>query len=655
MGFFRKEKLLGDIVIICPKGKELKNPEVIESFINHISLVLNRKHIEDQLRIKDEAIESSFCPVVMTGLDGKVIYVNKAFLRVWGYDTKSEVMGRPGRDFWQDKSEVLGIARKLFEKERWSGELTAKRKDGTSFDAQVSANMVKDKNGTPVCLKGSFVDITKKKKLVEELREARNYLDKIINSVVEPIFVKNREHAWILVNDAYCKLTGFSREELLGKSDYDFYKKEEADVFWEKDELVFETGKENINEEDFTDAGGNFHVIYTKKSLYVDNFNNKYIVGIITDITPLRRAYEKLSKSEARYRELADLLPQPVFETDGSSRFTFANKIAFKTFGYCEEDIYTKDIHLFDFIVPEDRDRAKKNLLNRLYGENVGFAEYTGVRKDGTILPILVNIIPKLHNSEPAGLRGVVIDITDRKKIEEELRKARDNAEMASRAKSLFLANMSHEIRTPLNGITGMIELLLETEVLTEEQKRYLNIAQTSADTLLSIINSILDFSAIETGRLKLTVKSFDLKKLIDKVFAKMAPGANKKGLHFDCNIKDNVPVFLTGDPERLLQIVTNIISNAIKFTEKGEVLVNISLIEEKEDKVRLSFEVSDSGIGISEEKIGFLFKAFYQVDDSITRKYGGTGLGLSISKELVEMMGGKIYVVSKEGEGKYL
>jgi PAS domain S-box-containing protein len=363
-----------------------------------------------------------------------------------------------------------------------------------------------------------------------------------------------------------------------------------------------------------------------------------------------KRAEEALRESEERFRELAELLPEIVYEMDEQGLVTFVNRQAFEVTGYTEEDVQ-QGFEAVSLLAPSDREKAREHILKSISGEGQSYNEYTALRKDGSVFPVIAKSTPIIRQGKAVGLRGILVDITERKRAEEEVRQAKDAAEAASRAKSEFLANMSHEIRTPMNGIIGMTELALDTE-LTPEQREYLVMVKDSADNLLTLINDILDFSKIEAGKLGLDLIDFNLHDTLANTMKTLAPRASGKGLELVYQTPPRLPRDLVGDPGRLRQILVNLVGNAIKFTERGEVVVHVETQSQTEDGVELHFAVTDTGIGIPREKQELVFAAFAQADNSTTRKYGGTGLGLAITSQLVKMMRGRLWVESEPGQG---
>ncbi|MDO9080941.1 MAG: ATP-binding protein, partial [Desulfuromonadales bacterium] len=273
-------------------------------------------------------------------------------------------------------------------------------------------------------------------------------------------------------------------------------------------------------------------------------------------------------------------------------------------------------------------------------------------KKDGSIIHIqMKTFLLRDTAGQPAGMWSITRDITERKNFEKELYQAKLAADAANTAKSHFLANMSHEIRTPMNGVVGLIELLLSTE-LTSEQREYAELIKLSGKNLVELISNILDLSKIEAHKIELERACFDLNKVISGSMALFSLRAKEKGLDLRTEIEADVPLLLKGDAGRLRQILTNLISNAIKFTERGAVTLHISKDQESDQQTTLRFSVHDSGIGIAAEKLDEIFNPFTQADGTTTRRYGGTGLGLTIARQLAELMGGTIGVVSQESIG---
>ena len=331
---------------------------------------------------------------------------------------------------------------------------------------------------------------------------------------------------------------------------------------------------------------------------------------------------------------------------DAEGRFTRVSRSSKKLWGYEPHELVGKTY--LDFVAPDDREKtsaAAAEIMSGRVAENFG---NHCIRSDGMAVPISWTA----HWSERLQTMFCVAhDASERRRSETSLTQARDDAQAANRAKSDFLANMSHEIRTPMNGIIGMTELALDTE-LTATQREYLEMVKHSADSLLSLINDILDFSKIEAGKLALEHIPFDLRQSFEKTLKTLGLRASRKGLELTCRVGPNVPAQIVGDPVRLRQVLVNLIDNAIKFTDSGEINLVIQTAAVLEDAITVDFSVSDTGIGISADKQEAIFAAFAQADGSTTRTYGGTGLGLTISSRLVEQMGGRLTVESVPDEG---
>ena len=364
-------------------------------------------------------------------------------------------------------------------------------------------------------------------------------------------------------------------------------------------------------------------------------------------------AERALLDHEKRTRLIIDTALDAVIGMDAEGKITDWNSQAEVIFGWTREEALERD--LSETIIPLRYREAHRRGLRHFMATGEGPVlnrriEITGIRRDGSEFPVEL-AVTSLKVGESFIFNAFIEDITQRKAAEEDLRKAKDAAEAANKAKSEFLANTSHEIRTPMNGIMGMTELLLETD-LTVKQRRFATTVYRSATTLLDIINNILDFSKIEAGKLELETIDFDLRETMEEAATLLAERAHAKGLELTCLIPESVPRALRGDPVRLRQILLNLISNAIKFTEQGEVTIRVDLLQNASEQVTLQVTVTDTGVGIAEEAQAHIFEAFAQEDGSTTRKFGGTGLGLAIVKQLVAMMQGTLGVTSSPGRG---
>ena len=410
--------------------------------------------------------------------------------------------------------------------------------------------------------------------------------------------------------------------------------------------------------------GTGFHAEYTANPVHREG----RVIGAViafSDITERKRAEERVRNSEQRLTQIIDFLPDPTWVVDCNGVVVTWNRAMEVLTGRPATDMVGKGDYEYSLAFYDERRPVLIDLIRMWKPE---FAEkYLSIKKDGDILRS-ESYHPRLGDGglylsgtagllcdasgSPAGAIEALRDITDRKQMEEQLRQAQEAAEAASKAKGDFLANMSHEIRTPMNAILGMTHLALKTE-LTPKQSDYLHKIQTAGTSLLGIINDILDFSKIEAGKLEMEAVPFNLEEVLDNLASLITVKAHEKeGIEVLFCADPEAPRALVGDPLRLGQVLINLSNNAVKFTERGEIVVSTELVSRGERTVEIKFAVKDTGIGLSEEQKAKLFTSFSQADTSTTRKFGGTGLGLAISKRLVELMGGRIWVESAPGQG---
>lgn len=395
------------------------------------------------------------------------------------------------------------------------------------------------------------------------------------------------------------------------------------------------------------------------KPSFVKEFN--YIRGVIRDVfenfervndnleSIIQERSRKLTKSELMNRLIVENAAEGIITIDKTGIILTFNPAAEKMFGYIADDVVEKNVGM---LMASPHNTAHDHYIKSyLEGReptilNVGREEY-GLKKNGELFPFFISI-SEVMDERSHQFIGIIHDITEQKRVEKELIEARQEAERSNRAKTAFLANMSHEIRTPMNAIIGMTELVLDSR-LTSEQRNHLNAVASSARSLLTLLNEILDLSKLESGKITLECIPFNLAALLNEVKALTSHEAQSKGLMLEFEIDESVPYNLKGDPERLRQIILNLVGNAVKFTEKGSIKVAVDSGRNEDEWV---FSIKDTGIGIPEDRLEKIFDRFSQADDSTTRKFGGTGLGTTISLELVELMGGRIWVESAVGKG---
>jgi PAS domain S-box-containing protein len=648
--------------------------------IGTLALAFNRMvyeaHLQKEAALAQEAfsenlLQNSSVPTFVVDARHRVIIWNRACEELTGLPA-SRVLGtdRPWRAFYParrpvladlvidqamgDLSDLYGVCTRSpvgpdgMYAEGWYPTLNGKERF-LCFDAAPIRNAA----GEVIAAIETLRDITARKQAEDSLEK----LSLAIEQMPVTVMITDREGVIEYVNPNFTKVTGYSAPEVLGlkpslvRSDWhssEFFqdlwttilsgggwrgelrnKRKNGELYWESASISPVKG-----------AGGEI----------------RHFVAVKEDITERKWAQQALSRSEERIRLLLESTAEAIYGVDLNCCCTFANPSCARLLGYGSPDeLLGRNMHQLIHHAPH----VEKACLKEACPMYTVFRSETGVhiddevlwRADASSFAAEYWSYPQRCDGEVVGAVVTFFDITERRRAEEELRQATAAAEAATRAKSEFLANMSHEIRTPINAAIGMLYLLQQTD-LSEVQKNFLDKAKSASNMLLRVINDILDFSKIEAGKLELECAPFSLSAVLRDLAAVASATIKDKPVQLSVVCAPEVPDFLLGDPLRLGQVLLNLTSNAIKFTEKGTVDLDITLAREGEGEVVLRFNVADTGIGMAPEQQEKLFNAFTQADTSTTRRYGGTGLGLTISAQLVEKMGGAIRVASEKGKG---
>ncbi len=577
-------------------------------------------------------------------------YYSPAYMQMLGYS--------PGElpeqnDTWQmllhpdDKNKALAVvdAAITSNTSRYEHEFRLRAKDGSYRDILSKGSVVsRDGQGKALRAVGTQADITEKKQAQERLRK----LSLAVEQSPSMVMITDRHGVIEYVNPQFTKVTGFTSQEAVGALPSLLKSGLTSPKIYKNMWQTITAGRNWYG--DLQNRKKSGEIYWERESispLVGDDGVIRHYVAMKEDITERKIVEENLQV----YRRFADTSGQGFGISTLDGKITYVNHTLCQMLGEATvDDVCGNDFSRF---YPEQINaRFKQEIMPILKERSQWTGELPLLNAAGEEIPTLENLfVIRDEHGKARYLGNVVTDITLQKSTEQALQNAKEQAEQASRFKSEFLANMSHEIRSPLNAVTGMTYLLQKTP-LTTRQQDYLDIILSSSNALLGVINDILDFSKIEAGRLDIEQTRFFLEDVFKNLSSLESLRASQKDLEIIFSVDSAIPQALIGDPLRLGQILINLTSNAIKFTEQGEIVVSVALVARQDDRIRLCFSVQDSGIGIEQDKADQLFEPFTQADGSTTRQYGGTGLGLAICKQLVELMKGSIHVESAIGRG---
>src|SRR5579864_2873685 len=611
--------------------------------------ISERRRADEARALLAAVVESSEEGIIAVSLDKTVLSWNRGAQAIYGFPAE-DILGKsvfstiipPERveEFNGFFARVLaGETLIRFESERH-------HKDGRKIEVSLTYCPIKNPNGKVIGVSAIVRDITHAKATQQALREANENYRALIHNIPDVIWMLNSNDEVKFLSPTAEKIFGYSVAECYSRGVallFDSIHPDEAQQVKRMFQLFFEEGTPFDMEFRIRRKDGEWRWVHNRAIQTFEKDGLRYASGLVTDITQRKAAEESLRESEQRYRLLFERNLAGVFRCSQVGNFLDCNDAGAKILGYdSREDLIGRSVMdvFFDL-----GDKAASDERMAQHGTSSN-QELFMRRKDGSSVWVMANttMVPGATGTE---IEGTFLDITLLKQAAEQMRVAKEAAESANRAKSEFLANMSHEIRTPMNDVIGMIDLALDTN-LTPEQRDYLSTVRSSAGALLEIINDILDFSKIEARKLELERVPFSIKDVVRATVKEFSVQARNKGLSLQCDFSADLPDTVIGDPGRLRQILMNLVGNAVKFTDKGEVGVNVIKLGGE----TLQFSVSDTGIGISEDKQKTIFEAFVQADIPYPRQYGGTGLGLAIVTQLVALMQGRIWLQSKPGDG---
>jgi PAS domain S-box-containing protein len=633
---------------VSPVKDDQGNLVAVSSILRDIT---ERKRAENARGILAAIVESSEDSIVATSRDTTVVGWNKGAEAIYGY-TAEEVMGKSNRMFMPPESldEYEEIFARALAGEVVRFESLRQRKDGRKVELALTYSPIKNPQGFVIGVSAIVRDVTQAKAAQKALREADERYRSLVNNIPDVVWMVDEQQRITFASPNVEKMLGLPPEEFYrrgARAWLEFIHPDDLETARAGFEQLFTAGKLFDVKLRAVRADGTWIWAHARSVGTHEGGGVKYASGLLSDITEQVRAQDALTQSEQKYRLLFERNMAGVFRCSQLGNFLDCNEAAARILGYdSREDLIGRPA-TDAFIDLADKNSVDQKMTQQgsIFNQEIRLR-----RKDGSHVWVMSNTSVVEGPMGPE-VEGTFVDITARKEAEEHMRLAKEAAEAASRAKSEFLANMSHEIRTPMNGVIGMTGLALETD-LNEEQREYLTTVKSSAEALLHIINDILDFSKIEARKLELERVPFSVRDVVRATTRELSVQAQQKKLSLLCHFSSDLPQTEIGDPGRLRQVLMNLIGNAIKFTEHGEIMVVAKKLTDAPGENTLQFSVSDTGIGVPAEKQKTIFEAFVQADSSSTRQYGGTGLGLTIASQLVALMGGRIWLESDPGKG---
>ena len=638
------------------------NRRLIESFVD----LSERKAAEEALRQSEDKyrtildnIESAYLEV---DLAGSFLFFNDSLCRIAGY-SRDELLGMNYRELADENSaeNIRGVFNEIYENDNpgigvdWQ----IIRKDGAKREIEASIFVMKNAQGQVTGFRGIGQDVTETRRATEDLRKRTHELGERVKEL----------NCLYGISHLIEQPDTSSEEILQGTVDL-------IPPSWQYPEITCarvvledkEFKTRNFRETDWLQVCdiwvhkkriGHVQVYYLEEMPESDEGpflkEERHLINVISErlgtMVEQKRMDEALRNSEARIRAIVNTAADGIITVDEKGLIRAFNPAAKKMFGFSDKEVNGQNVKI---LMPsphrELHDTYISNYLRTGKRKVIGKGhEVTAQRKDGTTFPLDLTV-SEMDLGKQCLFTGIVRDNTERKLAEQKLLEAKEDAERANKAKSEFLANMSHEIRTPMNSIMGFTQILLD-EALSTQQRGAVETVKGSAERLLKLIDEILDLSKIEADSIVLEKVPFSLSAIVNETIELIRPRAEKKRVDIQHDLQDGLQC-VVGDPTRLRQVILNLLANAVKFTEQGEIMATVKTVTETEDRVAVEVAVSDTGIGIPKNKLDTIFQAFTQADGSTTRKYGGTGLGLTISQRLVGMMGGEIKVESREGKG---